>query len=58
MINIKTSPPNLANGQARSIGVANFTRRHLKEILASCQEPPEVVQTEAIYPRPAAGRCF
>ena len=35
-----------AERQARSIGVANFTRRHLKEILSSCKEPPEVVQTE------------
>lgn len=35
-----------ANGQARSIGVANFTRRHLKEILSSCKESPEVIQTE------------
>eukprot|EP00434_Breviolum_minutum_P045011 symbB.v1.2.040270.t1/scaffold7114.1/size13255/1 len=34
------------NGQAKSIGVANFTRRHLKEILSSCKEPPEVMQTE------------
>eukprot|EP00435_Cladocopium_sp_Y103_P013259 s20_g3.t1 len=35
-----------AQGQARSIGVANFTRRHLKEILSSCKEAPEVIQTE------------
>ena len=36
----------LAPCQARSIGVANFTRRHLKEILSSCKDPPEVIQTE------------
>ncbi|CAK9109046.1 unnamed protein product [Durusdinium trenchii] len=32
--------------EARSIGVANFTRRHLKQLLATCKESPEVMQTE------------
>ena len=34
------------NGQARAIGVCNFTRRHLRELLASCSVPPMVNQIE------------
>ena len=38
-----------SQGRARSIGVANFTRRHLKELFEYCREPPAVLQTE-IHP--------
>ncbi|CAJ1331897.1 unnamed protein product [Effrenium voratum] len=33
-------------GLTRHLGVANFVRRHLKELLAFCREAPEVMQTE------------
>eukprot|EP00931_Biecheleriopsis_adriatica_P043630 TRINITY_DN24938_c0_g1_i1.p2 TRINITY_DN24938_c0_g1~~TRINITY_DN24938_c0_g1_i1.p2 ORF type:complete len:173 (-),score=40.27 TRINITY_DN24938_c0_g1_i1:43-561(-) len=35
-----------AAGMARAIGVANFTRRHLKELLNNCREAPAVLQLE------------
>jgi len=35
-----------AAGKARAIGVANFTRRHLKELLPSCKTRPAVNQIE------------
>lgn len=35
-----------AFGKARALGVANFTRRHLRELLQSCRERPDVVQME------------
>jgi diketogulonate reductase-like aldo/keto reductase len=38
-----------ARGQAKDIGVANFTRRHLKELFEYCRTPPAVLQTE-IHP--------
>eukprot|EP00439_Symbiodinium_sp_Y106_P085888 s323_g30.t1 len=38
-----------SSGRAKSIGVANFTRRHLKEMFEYCREPPSVLQTE-IHP--------
>ena len=38
-----------AQGQAKSLGVANFTRRHLKEMFEYCRDRPSVLQTE-IHP--------
>lgn len=35
-----------ANGQARAIGVSNFTIRHLKQLLETCQVKPAVNQVE------------
>lgn len=40
----------LADGKCRAIGVSNYSRRHLKETLASCAVPPQVLQLEA-HPR-------
>lgn len=40
----------LADGRCRSIGVSNYSRRHLKETLATCTVPPQVLQIEA-HPR-------
>eukprot|EP00929_Paragymnodinium_shiwhaense_P056931 TRINITY_DN28496_c0_g1_i3.p1 TRINITY_DN28496_c0_g1~~TRINITY_DN28496_c0_g1_i3.p1 ORF type:complete len:429 (+),score=95.24 TRINITY_DN28496_c0_g1_i3:153-1439(+) len=34
-------------GMAKAIGVANYTRRHMKELLSYCRLPPEVAQLEA-----------
>lgn len=39
----------LDSGAARAIGVANFCRRHLKELLGYCRVPPAVCQLE-IHP--------
>ena len=39
-----------ADGVAKRIGVSNWTRRHLKETLASCQIKPELLQIE-FHPR-------
>ena len=38
------------DGVAKRIGVSNWTRRHLKETLASCQIKPELLQIE-FHPR-------
>jgi len=35
-----------SSGAARAIGVANYTRRHLKELLGYCRVPPAVNQLE------------
>ena len=35
-----------ADGRATRIGVSNWTRRHLRETLASCARSPEVLQVE------------
>jgi len=37
------------SGVAKTIGVANYTRRHLKELLGYCQVPPAINQLE-IHP--------
>jgi len=39
-----------AAGLARSIGVSNWTRRHLRETLKSCRVRPALLQTE-VHPR-------
>ena len=39
-----------ADGRVRRIGVSNWTRRHLRETLASCRVKPQVLQTE-VHPR-------
>jgi len=39
-----------ADGLVRSIGVSNWSRRHLREMLATCRVPPTVLQTE-VHPR-------
>lgn len=39
-----------ADGRCRTIGVSNWTRRHLKETLATCQVKPQILQTE-LHPR-------
>ena len=33
-------------GRARAIGVSNFMPRHLRELIATCNEPPSVNQVE------------
>jgi diketogulonate reductase-like aldo/keto reductase len=38
------------DGLVRCIGVSNWSRRHLRETLASCRIPPAVLQTE-VHPR-------
>jgi diketogulonate reductase-like aldo/keto reductase len=38
------------DGIVRCIGVSNWTRKHLRETLASCRVPPAVLQTE-VHPR-------
>ena len=35
-----------ADGYVKTIGVSNWTRRHLRETLASCRVPPQLMQTE------------
>ena len=37
------------DGQVRAIGVSNYVRRHMKELLSTCSIPPDVVQME-IHP--------
>ncbi|KAL1519701.1 hypothetical protein AB1Y20_023211 [Prymnesium parvum] len=39
-----------ADGRVLKIGVSNWTSRHLRETLASCQVTPQVLQTE-VHPR-------
>lgn len=39
-----------ADGLCRAIGVSNYNRRHLKEVLSSCTTVPHVLQTE-LHPR-------
>ena len=38
------------DGLVRDIGVSNWSRRHLREMLATCRTPPAVLQTE-LHPR-------
>ena len=40
----------LRDGLVRRVGVSNWTARHLRETLASCVTPPQVLQTE-LHPR-------
>lgn len=40
----------LADGRCRAIGVSNYSRRHLKETLASCSVAPMLMQCE-LHPR-------
>lgn len=40
----------LEEGLTRRIGVSNWSPRHLRETLASCRLPPQILQTE-IHPR-------
>jgi len=36
-------------GTVKAIGVSNYVRRHMKELLSSCSVPPDIVQME-IHP--------
>ena len=40
----------LKDGMVRKVGVSNWNARHLRETLASCVTPPQVLQTE-LHPR-------